>query len=486
MVNLQARGPRRVLRATGHSTLVVSGAMLAVGAAAIIVAGAFKHPRFDPALPMPDDLSVLEPVLADSIRSHLRAVQDDPQDADRLGALGIVYEAHGYPDLALQAYEAAVTADPSNVRWAYFAAVVAHNRGKLALAESRVRTVIEGEATYVPAYRLLGEILCDRGRHQDAALIASRAIRSEPRVASNWVVLGRARLALGHLDQAVKVLTRAVAIDPQCHQAYHLLGRAYKKLGQPDKAKMAFASAESGKDEFTYDPWRVAIVDAIVTQSGRRRIALKHLKAGRWEEAAEQLEALVEDYPNAVADWNNLAAAYGYLGYNAKAKRALQKALELDEEHADSQINMAAVLLSLGDPAAALRHAERATALAPHEPKGFVQKGRILAAMERWDDSFKAFNEALMADARCVDAYRGQCRVLAKLQRPEEAIEACAYAVKIVPQSWQDRFQLARLLEQAGRTAEADAALEAALALDPGNEQISRAIERRRRRSLDE
>ncbi|RME39467.1 MAG: tetratricopeptide repeat protein, partial [Planctomycetota bacterium] len=119
-------------------------------------------------IPVPPDLDRLEPVVRRRIGETLAAVRAHPDEGTAYGKLGMLYDAHGYPALAMRCYEKAVTLEPREPKWRYHLARLYAEAGRAEDAEKLFRAVIEAEGDCAPAYERLGLLLLDQGDAQDA------------------------------------------------------------------------------------------------------------------------------------------------------------------------------------------------------------------------------------------------------------------------------------------------------------------------------
>ncbi len=449
--------------------------------ASVLAFGLMRNRLHSPvSVPLPADLHILEPALVELIEECDRAIHARPDDPKAHGRLGAVYEVHGYPDLALRCYAAAVAMDPSDLRWRYFAGVILQERGRLAKAEKAFREVIEKEPDYAPAHQRLGTILFENKRYDQAAEAFTQAVRRSAQQPTGYVGLARVRLETGFYDEAVGLLTSAIATRPSDCEAHHLLGRAYQKLGRLEEAREAFERCTNRMERMVYDPWRDALRLQAATRSGRRERAKKLLSKGQATAALAILEALIaEDAADAPA-LNMLGISYLLLRRPDDAKEALLRALPLDEHNPTTHVNLSAVLLVVGDHSSALEHATQATRLAPGGAQGFVNQARALLRLRRFDEAAAAFGRAGEVDGRMIDAHRGHCLTLLRLKRFDEAVEACQVAVKLAPASWRDRYNLGTLYGKLGLYQKAVETLSIADKLDPGNSRIAKLLTRYR------
>ncbi|HBZ07779.1 MAG TPA: hypothetical protein DEP03_15920, partial [Massilia sp.] len=137
-------------------------------------------------------------------------------DADSAYNQGRAHHLAGRYDEAVQAYRAALAADPLHVR----------ARNALAAAFAR-----QGDyAQAIPIWR---------------ALTADATLSSGPANAYLFANLGYAYLLGGDYQQAVVALEKACLLDPLNHRAWQNLGETLRRLGQDERADMMFRQASA-------------------------------------------------------------------------------------------------------------------------------------------------------------------------------------------------------------------------------------------------
>jgi len=217
------------------------------------------------------------------------------------------------------------------------------------------------------------------------------ALESEfPEDPALLLMRGEVLLALGKPDEAREALARSIEIDPQRERSHFQLGSALAALGRNDEAIAAFG-------------------DEIGLASDQKILIFAHLnrqnlyaQAKQWEQAAQELEAVVALDPNQLQAYGDMASLYLRAGNSEAAARVLQqgeaagfvssphyyslgarlyrdekyeaasqafrKALEIEPGMARAEKSLAAALEQLGQDQEALEHLKRYLELAPDAP----------------------------------------------------------------------------------------------------------------------
>jgi tetratricopeptide (TPR) repeat protein len=112
----------------------------------------------------------------------------------------------------------------------------------------------------VPLHHLLGDVLRDAGRADEAEAAYRAAVAVDPSV-GNYNKLGVGMLRLGRLETAAKAFTQAIAADPNVAEPYFHLGEVYAQQGlNPQAVEQYQKYLEVAPAN---DPFRQAAAEAI-------------------------------------------------------------------------------------------------------------------------------------------------------------------------------------------------------------------------------
>ncbi len=134
-----------------------------------------------------------------------------------------------------------------------------------AAIEPLVRAIETSET--VPAFHyLLGSVLQDQGKLDDASRCLQRAIELDPAFARAHNNLGCVLDAAGRLQEAIPYFEKATTLDPSIPEAHYNLGNAYRQMGLRYKAMAAIEKAvslrphnaewRSNLSELQYSEWK--------------------------------------------------------------------------------------------------------------------------------------------------------------------------------------------------------------------------------------
>lgn len=250
----------------------------------------------------------------------------------------------------------------ASVQEALRVAIDHHGAGRLREAEILYGRILDAAPGTHAASHLLGMLLAQSGRLQDAAPRIAAAVRAQPDIADYHRDLGKVHLALGLSADAMAGQRRAAVLRPDDAAVLALLGVAAQVAGDTGGAIDALGRA------LRLDP-----------QDGetRQRLALllelrgiHSLEQGRAEEAVADLSRLIDvDLPTAERLFQ-LGNALSRAGRADDALARFRQALALQPDHVGALFNLGVLTRqAAGLDLAALERAAailgRTVALAP-------------------------------------------------------------------------------------------------------------------------
>jgi predicted TPR repeat methyltransferase len=240
-----------------------------------------------------------------------------------------------------------------------------HQAGQLAEAEAGYRAALDSEPGNADVLNMLGNVLADQERWQEAADSYRRAVAIRPDKAAAYYNLGNALSALDLLRDAVQAYQQAIALRPDYAKAHFNLGNVLFDLGQLSDAAGCYRRALDA------DP----------------------------------------GHPDAAALYN-LARTLHRQGQTSLAIPFYRKALQFRPRLHSAYGELGMALLETGKPQEAIRCHQRALELDPDEPAAHFYSGRTLLTLLQFDAAEAAFRRTLELDPRSNDAYRALGQVL--------------------------------------------------------------------------
>jgi protein O-GlcNAc transferase len=377
-------------------------------------------------------------------------------------------------------------------------------RGERGQAESLCRSLLAGAPDHAGASSLLGIILAQSQRTEEAARLLGRAaalLPDDPSAHNNY---GNVLRDLGRHALALSAYERALALQPDYADAHYNRALALQGLGR-------FEEAVAGYDRtLVLNPSHAAVYNnrgAALQALGRledavasydRAITLKPDYAGaynnrgaalfalqRIEEALASHERALALQPDLAGAHNNRGVALRKLGRLEEAAASFDRAIAAAPEYAPAHDNRGVVLKELHRPAEALASYERAIALGPQYAEAHNNRGLVLRELGRLEEAAACFAKALAANACYPEALLNHGATLHDLRRFHEALASHERALALKSDYAEVYRNQGHTLHELRRTDEALASYERALALTPSEKFLRGTVQHARMHICD-
>jgi Flp pilus assembly protein TadD len=158
-------------------------------------------------------------------------------------------------------------------------------------------------------------------------------------------------------------------------------------------------------------------------------------------------------------------------GDNDAAEVAFEQALDLDQKHVKSWINLSRVLLDSSRPSEALGRLDEALALDPQSNAAYRLRGRAFHQLGRVDEAVDAYRKAIQIDDTDAWSMNNLGLVYVEEGRIDEALPALARAVELREDVAVMFNNLGMALELTGRFRDAEETYAKAMAVDGGHDK---------------
>lgn len=357
--------------------VLVAAVLLALGAAWAQEEAAPPSPEDVPTLIRNGEFFLTQNDCAFAQYSFQEALKADPDNAEALVGKGKSLACQGALQAAIDAFRQALEIAPDNVT-AHVQLALAYEdqylndpqqyQGRLSEALDVLQRAADIAPDNVEVLNTRGIILYQQGNLQDARAAFERAIAqigganiTDRERSTIQVNLGKVYRDLGQFELAQQAFRRAVVLDPANASAHNNLGNIEYRLGNCSEAEYELSQATSLAPTSLSSVSQLAIVmfecgnvagsipqfekalsleGAVFAPPLYTYLARAYLEQGRMDEAirrAQQGALLPPESADAYYHLGRAYAARANQGDIEAARRAFEKALELDPSYAPAQ-----------------------------------------------------------------------------------------------------------------------------------------------------
>jgi tetratricopeptide (TPR) repeat protein len=271
------------------------------------------------------------------------------------------------------------------------AAAEHHRSGRLDQAESLYRKILSRDPKNADALHLTGLIAHQRGDHQTAIRLISRAIAISPQTASFHFHFGVVNTAAGYPDKARAAYAKAIALKPDYAEAHNNLGLVCGLQGLINEARSSFETALKLRPDF---------VDAILN------LGNLHKSQGELEEAFTWYTRALAINPNCAGAYNNLGNLMLRQGKLEEAVEYYRRSLALNPNDVDPTNNLGGALMRLGRHEEALRYFDQALTLAPDHAGTHLNKAWLLLLRGEFEAGWREYEWRLKLEGHTGALFR--------------------------------------------------------------------------------
>jgi len=336
---------------------------------------------------------------------------------------------------------------------AEFDCALAHfEAGNHTAAEMACRALLDNEPDLVDGQHLLGVILLQAGRPEDAVEAFSAAVElapEEPEILGNLAV---AYEASGAPQQAANAYRTAINLDPADP---HL------------NAAFAAVSQRLGEYEAALGGFRKAIDLGEVTAENLYGLALAEKVTGQLEDAIATCRRLIEQVPEHLEALFLQAVCLSEDGSYESAAKSFEKLISLEPGFPGANGNYAVLLTKLNRRSEAYAAFELAVAAPDVDANCFLNFAMMLEEDKQEARAYEFYRHAFELEESSAVVCEGLARQAMRLNKNAEVAELFAGLTvrqPALPFAW---FYLGQVLIKDSQAAAARCAMEQYLSLDP-------------------
>lgn len=375
-------------------------------------------------LPLPDLISV-EPQVAKKIQELQQNVLRNPRSAEAWGKLAMNLHAHDFQQESLGYYQKAVSLDPQNFHWTYYAAIACQEIGSsnaIALFEQSLKI----KHDYAPLRLRYAQALFAGGRFNEASHQFNETLKFNTKSADAYFGLAQIANVSGNQKEVQLNLSKALELNPNLAEAHALLAEIYRETNNQEQfEKEIILSWQLPKKVPPEDPelndfliegvssYWYELRGRTLLQKGDYDGAIHELQQAvkalpdpriydmlgiayqsqrKYREAIEQHRAALALDPKSAGTMNNLASALAESGKITEAISYLNQAIEVQPDFAYSYLHLAQLQLHVRNCAEALKLANRICAAKNFEDPEWLS---VMAAAQACSGDFDQAIETL-------------------------------------------------------------------------------------------
>lgn len=332
------------------------------------------------------------------------------------------------------------------------------------MAEKLCRQLLQAAPAHFDTLHLLGSMLLQSQRLDEAKDVLTRALNVQPQSAAILTKLGIVCTHLKLMSEARGYLDAALQADPNQLEAYVSRGALHEALGDPASAigdyeravvlrpdfalahfllGNSLALSQRQADAITAYDRALALAPGFTDALHARGNVLRDL--GRLDDAVHSYEAALQKDPHHYASLSSLADLQVDLGQNSAALANLDKVIALKPDNQDALLVRARLRYERSELELSYADFSRLVKLNPGHARAYEGIGNIHHRLNRLGPALANYEQSLALDATRGSAHLGRSAALRAMTQLEAALEAAQKAIELSPEQAEVYTNLANI-----------------------------------------
>jgi len=314
---------------------------------------------------------------------------------------GLVFKNMGELDQAVNSFCVVISLEPENVEAHVNRGVILYEMGKIDKAIQDFEKAIELDPKNTKAYYSRGKIYQDLKKIDKAKRDFDKAIEADPANAHAYYARGSILFELGDIDAAKQDFDKTLELDTDNADAYYARGVVYHK--------MEGINSIHAIDDFNEALKRKPTNSAFLISRGK-----SNFEIGEYAKAIQDLDKVIEEYPDKTKDVVHLRAQCHYSVKDYK--KAFEDYNKLIEFYPDMSIayfyraktrafNHKAGYIISEDRLGAITDFTKAIELDNYFLDAYYERGKIYWEMQKYEKAADDYSKAIALGLKTADVF---------------------------------------------------------------------------------
>ena len=431
----------------------------------------------------------------DALRQAQEMLLKDPKSTVARSIMAQAYAAMGQWDKSVQNIEDALRIDPNYVEGLQTLGILYLKNEKAAEGEECFLRALEKRPDFWEARYNLGLSYLKGGKSIEAETEFRRVLQDRPRHIGAIFNLGAVGLQKRDLTMAQEMFRKALALDSTHAQSWFSMGRMYGLQGKEREAEASYQKAlqireiypeahfnlarlkaKSGEETSAIAEYQKAIAQDPQYAEAYLNMGVLQFKSGAEDLALASYRKALQLRPQYAQAWFNLAMAYNRLNQAPKAIEAYQKAISAQGDYGDAAYNLSILFMKLD------RYPEAEVVLRKlleedsDERKVILALGDCLAKGGKTNEASQFYTEQMQINPDWPELRLQMASLAMGRKQGPQARKLIEQVLKMQPKNVDGWIANAKLFSQEGKPEQSQFALQKALALEPENPSLLRAL----------